>query len=158
MADARFEDGDERPLNLLARDGDDLAVISALLQDAVLPGADLKWDRKARRFVALVNRFRWEDRAAAEAARRPVERVRSLLVIEDVTVVRSQGLARGEKADVLALLALVWRPGADGTGRLTLQLSGGGAVAVEVEALEVALRDVTRPYPAPSGRAPRHPI
>ena len=67
MADARFEDGDDRPLNLLARDGDDVAVISALLQDAVLPGADLKWDRKARRFVALVNRFRWEDRAAAEA-------------------------------------------------------------------------------------------
>lgn len=158
MTDARFEDGDDRPLNLLARDPEDLQVISALLQDAVLPGADLKWDRKARRFVALVNRFRWEDRAAAEAARRPVERVRSLLVIGDVMAVRSQGVARGDKADVLALLALVWQPGVEGTGRLTLQLSGGGAVAIEVEAMDIALRDVTRPYPAPSGRAPRHPI
>ena len=91
MADARFEDGDERPLNLFAQDGDDLGVISALVQDAVLPVTEMTWDRKARRFAVLLNRFRWEDRAAAEAAKRPVERVRSLLVVEDVLAVNGQG-------------------------------------------------------------------
>ena len=51
MADARFEDGEIGPLNLVARDGEDLQVISALVQDAVLTGADLKWERSKRRFA-----------------------------------------------------------------------------------------------------------
>ena len=158
MADARFEDGDERPLNLIARDGDDLRVISALVQDAVLPVTEMTWDRKARRFAVLLNRFRWEDRAAAEAAKRPVERVRSLLVVEDVLAVRTQGIDRRDKDMVLSLLSLGWEPGADGTGRLVLTLAGDGAVGVEVEALDVALRDVTRPYRAPSGKVPSHEL
>lgn len=158
MSDARFEDGDERPLNLIARDGDDLRVISALVQDAVLPVTEMTWDRKARRFAVLLNRFRWEDRAAAEAAKRPVERVRSLLVVEDVLAVRTQGIDRRDKDMVLSLLSLGWEPGADGTGRLVLTLAGDGAVGVEVEALDVALRDVTRPYRAPSGKVPSHDL
>jgi hypothetical protein len=74
-----------------------------------------------------------------------------------VRAVRSQGISRGDADQVLSVLALGWHPGADGTGTLTLTLAGDGAVAVEVEALDVTLRDVTRPYAAPSGRAPRHP-
>lgn len=158
MADARFEDGNEQPLNLLAQDADDLPVISALVQDAVLPVTEMTWDRKARRFALLLNRFRWEDRTAAEAAKRPVERVRSLLVIEDVLAVKTQGIDRRDRDTVLSLLAVAWEPGPDGTGRLVLTLAGDGAVAVEVEALDVALRDVTRPYRAPSGKVPSHDL
>ncbi len=158
MADARFEDGDERPLNLFAQDGDDLGVISALVQDSVLPVTEMTWDRKARRFALLLNRFRWEDRAAAEAAKRPVERVRSLLVVDDVLAVKTQGIDRRDRDTVLSLLSLAWEPGADGTGRLVLTLAGDGAVAVEVEALDVSLRDVTRPYRAPSGKVPSHDL
>ena len=156
MADARFEDGEVGPLNLVARDGDDLAIISALVQDAVLTGADLKWERGKRRFACLVNRFRWEDREAAEAAKRPYERVRALLVIEDAGAVRSQGIDRGDPETVLSILSLGWEAGEDGTGAVTLVLAGDGAVRVEVEALEVTLHDVTRPYVAPSRRKPEH--
>ena len=49
MADARFEDGDERPLNLFAQDGDDLGVISALVQDSVLPVTEMTYDSRRRR-------------------------------------------------------------------------------------------------------------
>lgn len=156
MADARFEDGEVGPLNLVARDGDDLAIISALVQDAVLTGADLKWERGKRRFACLVNRFRWEDREAAEAAKRPYERVRALLVIEDAGAVRSQGIDRGDPETVLSILSLGWEAGEDGTGAVTLVLAGDGAVRVEVEALEVTLHDVTRPYLAPSRMKPEH--
>ena len=156
MADARFEDGEVGPLNLVARDGDDLAIISALVQDAVLTGADLKWERGKRRFACLVNRFRWEDREAAEAAKRPYERVRSLLVIEDAGAVRSQGIDRGDPETVLSILSLAWEAGEDGTGVVTFVLAGDGAVRVEVEALEVTLHDVTRPYLAPSRMKPEH--
>ena len=133
-----------------------LKVISALVQDAVLPATDMTWQRAQRRFVLLVNRFRWEDRAAAEAAGRPYERVRSLLVIGDVQAVRAQGLDRRDADTVLSLLSLDWQAGEDGTGRVLLTLAGDGAVAVDVEALEVSLQDVTRPYVAPSRKVPDH--
>lgn len=156
MADARFEDGETGPLNLVARDADDLGIISALVQDAVLTGADLKWEKAKRRFACLINRFRWEDQSAAEAAKRPYERVRALLVIEDALVVRSQGIDRGDPETVLSILSLTWEPGEDGTGAVTLVLAGDGAVRVEVEALEVTLHDVTKPYLAPSRKKPVH--
>jgi hypothetical protein len=157
MTDARFEDGAERPLRLIAQDADDLRVISALCQDAVLPATEMRWDRRRRRFAVLLNRFRWEDRAAAEAARRPYERARALLVIDGVLAVRSLGIDRADRDLVLSLLSLDWVAGEDGAGTLTLVLAGDGAVALSVEALEVSLQDVTRPYRAPSGKAPSHP-
>ena len=156
MTDARFEDGAERPLHLVARDEADLQVISVLLQDAVLGIGDMRWDRKRRRFALLVNRFRWEDRAAAEAGQRAYERVRAMLVAEDVTAVRTFGIDRGDGDSVLSVLAASFAAGPDGTGTLTLTLAGDGAVALSVETLEVTLRDVTRPYRAPSGKLPSH--
>ena len=61
MTDAKFEDGGDRPLRLKALDIEDLTVLSSLAQDAVFPASEMRWDRKARRFALLINRFRWED-------------------------------------------------------------------------------------------------
>ena len=152
MADARYEDGASRPLNLLARDAGDLAVISALVQDAVLTAGDMRYARSKRRFALLINRFRWEDGAA-----RGAERVRSLLVIDDVTVVQGQGVNRKDPDLVLSVLAIGFAPGEDGTGVVTLTFAGDGALALGVEALELSLKDVTRPYSAPSRLVPKHP-
>jgi hypothetical protein len=156
MTDARFEEGGEAPLRLVAQDADDLKVISTLAQDAVLPVTDLKFDAKRRRFALLLNRFRWEDRTEAEAMGRAYERVRSVLVVEDVLKVQSFGFDRTDKDLVLSLLSLDFTAGEDGAGRLTLTLAGDGAIALDVEALEVRLDDVTRPYRAPSGKVPKH--
>ena len=156
MTDARFQDGGEGPLRLVAQDSDDLKVVSALLQDAVLPVTEISHDPKRRRFALVLNRFRWEDRTQAEAVGRAYERVRSLLVVEDVLAVKSYGFDRAETDLVLSLLALDFAPGPDGTGRLTLTLAGDGAIALDVEALEIRLDDVTRPYRAPSGKVPTH--
>jgi hypothetical protein len=57
---------------------------------------------------------------------------------------------------VISLLSMSFAAGPDGTGTITLTFAGDGAVALDVEALEVTLTDVTRPYLAPSGRAPAH--
>ncbi|MBN2631444.1 MAG: DUF2948 family protein [Rhodobacteraceae bacterium] len=156
MTDARFEDGDEAPLRLIAQDPEDVPVLAALLQDAVLPITEMRFDRKARRFLMLVNRFRWEDRAGAEAAKRPYERVRSLLVIDDVLHLRSHGIDRTDRDTILSLLTLEFAPGPDGTGTLTLTLAGDGALAIQVEAVNLRLEDVTRPYVAPSRKVPDH--
>lgn len=154
--DAGFADGAEGPLMLGAAEPDDLPVISALVQDAVMTGADMAWDRRGRRLTLLINRFRWEDREAAQRQGRPYERVRSLLVLDDVTRVSSQGIDRGAAGTVLSLLALGWQAGPDGTGRIEVTFAGDGALAAEAECLNVTLRDVTRPYAAPSGKAPAH--
>jgi hypothetical protein len=157
VEDARFEDAGERPLNLSADDAEGLAVIAALVQDAVLTVGDMRWDRRARRFAMLVNRFRWEDREAAERARRPYERARAVLVVGDVTAVASQGIDRSDRDSVLSVLGLAWKPEADGTGSVVVTLAGDGAIRLTAECLDVTLKDVTRPYAAPSGKAPSHP-
>jgi hypothetical protein len=156
MTDARFQDGGEAPLRLVAQDAEDLQVISALVQDAVLPVTELAYDARRRRFALLLNRFRWEDREQAERSRRGYERVRSLLVVEDVRKVQISGIDRTEKDLVLSLLSMSFEPGADAGGRLVLTFAGDGALALEVEALDLRLDDVTRPYRAPSGKAPQH--
>ena len=157
MTDARFEDGGEQPLTLRAQTPEDLSVIAALAQDAVLTVGDIAWEPKSHRLAFLINRFRWEDRAAAERDKRPYERVRALLVVSDVTRVASQGIDRHDRDTVISLIDLTWTPGADGTGELQLVLAGDGAIAVQAECLSVDLRDVSRPYRAVSGAAPSHP-
>lgn len=156
MSDARFEDAGEQPLRLKALDAEDLTVLSGLVQDAVFPGSEVKWDRSARRFALLLNRFRWEDAPKAEARKRDYERVQSVLVIEDALRVQTQGVDPRDKDTILSLLAMTFEAGEDGGGHIDLTLAGDGAIRVTVEAIEVVLKDVTRPYIAPSKSKPDH--
>ncbi|HKL56537.1 MAG: DUF2948 family protein [Roseovarius sp.] len=151
--DARFEDGAERPLNLGALDTDDLQVIASLVQDAVFPITEMTWRPGERRFALLLNRFRWEDRGVD---RHDPERVQSLLVVDNVLRVSSLGIDRGDRDTVLSLLTIGFEPGEEGAGELIMTLAGDGAIRLEIEALELTLKDVTRPYRAPSRNVPRH--
>lgn len=154
MMDARFEDGREAPLNLGAFDEDDLAVLASLTQDAVFPAPEMKWDRKSGRFALLLNRFRWEEGPARDRA---PERVQSLLTFDTVTSVASNGINRKDKDMVLSLLTVEFQPTDAPSGYITLTLAGDGAIRLTVEAIEAGLKDVTRPYLAPSKRTPSHP-
>ncbi len=156
MTDATFEDGAERPLRLRAETQEDLAVISALVQDAVVVVGDTAWLPKRRRFTLLINRFRWEDAPSADRQKRGFERVKSLLVIGDAHRVRSDGISPKDADVVLSLLAVEFEPGDDGAGILRLVFAGDGEIAVEVECLDVSLSDVSRPYLAVSGHRPQH--
>ena len=148
--DARFDDAGGKPLRLIAQDAEDLQVLSALVQDAVFPASEMRWDRRGRRFALLLNRFRWEEGG------RTAERVQSLLWIDGVRAVQSQGVTAGDADTVLSLLEIGFEPGEAPGGRVILTLAGDGAIACEVEALEAVLKDVTRPYAAPSGKVPSH--
>ncbi|WP_299673850.1 DUF2948 family protein [uncultured Roseobacter sp.] len=154
MNDARFEDGREAPLNLGAVDADDLAVVSALVQDGVFPATEMRWDRSARRFALLINRFRWEEGPARAAS---PERVQSLLVFEGVTGVASNGIDRTDCDTVLSLLSIAFEAIDAPAGQVLLTLAGDGAIRLSVEALEATLKDVTKPYMAPSKKTPEHP-
>ena len=154
--DAGFNDALDRPLNLGAQDAEDLQVISSLTQDAVLTVDDLKWSRAERQLVFLLKRFRWEDVELAKRQGRDPERVQSLLVIQNATGLASQGIDRKQADIVLSLMSLEFSGAVDGVGDLILTFSGDGALKVQVDGLDVALRDVTRPYVAPSKQVPNH--
>jgi len=100
MSDARFEDGMDKPLRLIAFDAEDLQVLSAMTQDAVWPAAQMVWHSKERRFAVLLNRFRWEARGTSRT-----ERVQSVLSFEDVKAVQTQGFDRTDPDLILSLLA-----------------------------------------------------
>ena len=110
ILDARFQDGDDAPLRLIAQELRDLEVMAALVQDAVFPITEMTYAKRQHRFALLLNRFRWEDTPAAKRTARPFERVRSLLVFETVLGVRSQNIDRGVKDAVLSLLSIGFAP------------------------------------------------
>lgn len=152
--DARFEDGSEAPLNLGALDADDLNVLSSLAQDAVFPASEMRWDRKAGRFALLINRMRWED---AGKTRHAPERVQSVLVFSNVQTVASQGVTKGDADTILSLLNVAFEQTDAPSGHILLTLAGDGAIRLSVEAIDASLKDVTKPYKAPSGKTPHHP-
>ena len=154
--DAGFNDALDRPLNLGAQDAEDLQVISSLTQDAILTVDDLKWNRAERQLVFLLKRFRWEDVELAKQQGRDPERVQSLLVIQNATGLASHGIDRKQVDIVLSLMSVEFSGAEDGVGDLILTFSGDGALKVQVDGLDVALRDVTRPYVAPSKQVPNH--
>jgi len=157
MADATFEDGDEKPLRLRAETDEDLAVISTYTQDAVGQNSEISWLAKKHRFALLLNRFRWEDRAQAETQGRPYERVQSMLVVDSCLKVLAQGIDPNDKDMAFEVLSIAFEETADGAGRVILTLAGDGAIALDVECLDVTLTDVSRPYVARAKIAPSHP-
>jgi hypothetical protein len=154
--DARFEDGAEAPLRLRAESAEDLAVISALAQDAVAQTSEIAWARRHRRFSLLLNRFRWEDAGAAARQHRPFERVQAVLEVGGVLNARANGIDPKDRDLMFPLLAVAFEPGADGAGVVRLIAAGDGEIALDVECLDVTLSDVSRPYLARAARPPSH--
>lgn len=141
-------------LRLLAQDADDLAVISAALQDAVAKIGDIHWDAHGRTLTLACNRFRWE--VAGKKPKRGVEneRVRSALQLGDVTGVQARNLRRDAKAAIVELLAVTFEPGDAPGGTVMLTFAGGGDLRVGVDCLDVVLADVSEPWSTP--RRPGH--
>jgi hypothetical protein len=126
-------------LTLAAEDAEDLEIISARLQDAVAPLKELVWLPRKRRFAALLNRFKWEEKHRGADLR-----VRSLLHFDDVLSVQSKNIKMGAPDAVVSLLAMEFTPkgGEDPGGTVELQFSGGGAIRLEVECIDAGLTDV----------------
>lgn len=126
-------------LKLAALDAEDLAVLSAHCQDAVVRMSDMTVLRKERRFVAVVNRFAWEAGGTRGASD---ERRRSALAFARVRAVKAKGLEKKAGDRVLSLLALTFEPGEAPGGSIDLVFSGGATVRLDVEVIEASLTDL----------------
>lgn len=144
-------------LKLMALDTDDLAIISAHMQDAVFKVGDIRWSATEKNFSLAANRFDWEK--AGKKRRGPdkgFERHRAALVFKRVEAVRSSGIERNRKDDVQSLLAISFTQKGEGPeGTVELLLSGKATIALDVECIEVALADIGGAWETAS--KPRHP-
>ena len=139
-------------LRLQAMDQSDLTVLSAALQDGIALVGDIKFDNRARSLSLVLARFRWELADYGKG-----ERVGAALRIDGVMNVRSRGINRSDPEARLVLLSMDFVAGATAPeGMLTLTFAGGGELALEVEAIDVMLLDVTEPRSAKS--TPNHDI
>ena len=126
-------------LKLLALDADDLAIISAHMQDAVFKVGDLSFSARSGLFSLAANRFVWEKAARTTKS---FERRRAALSFKRVEAVRSIGFDRGKAEEVMSLLAIRFVPRGEGPdGVIELVLAGGGMLALEVECIEAQLAD-----------------
>lgn len=126
-------------LKLIALDAEDLAVLSAHLQDAVVRAADMTYLKAEKRFATLANRFDWEGLVASSGADQT--RRRCGLRFERVLGAKVSGFQPGNDA-VLSLLAIAFEPTDPPGGVLTLTFSGNAAIRLDVECIEGELKDL----------------
>lgn len=127
-------------LKLLALDEEDLEILSAHLQDAVLKVGDIHWRADEKRLVLAVNRFAWET--VGGLRQRSFERRRAALHFDRVLRVASTRIPRDAPDTVLELLALRFTPTDTPSGVVEAIFAGGGVLRIEVECLEAGLADL----------------
>lgn len=128
-----------KPLKLIALDNDDLEIVSAHLQDAVLTTADILWRPSERRLVVGLNRFDWE---AAYGDNPEYRRRSTALRFERVLSCKALNVARADKNAVLNLLSVTFDQTDPPAGVVTLTFSGGAALRLDVECLEAEFADL----------------
>lgn len=156
-------------LKLRAEDEDDLRVIAACLQDALIPLSDIHYLEGEQRFVLVANRFRWEncpDLPEAPRAGAPqingiecsnYERVNCGILFESVTAVRRRGLDQRDRGRILELLTMDIEAG-NGNGSsmaVVMLFAGGAAIRLEGTNIKCRISDIGEPWPTQF--RPNHP-
>jgi Protein of unknown function (DUF2948) len=160
----------ETRLKLNARDAEDLQVIAAFCQDALVPLSEMAYLKDEKRFVLVLNRFRWDqapDGGEPLAGSRPppqkdasfsdtddagpvYERVLCGLTFENVTAVRTQSIDLRKRQEILAMLTIQSEPGS-----VFLLFAGGGMIKLDIGEIQCFLEDFGPSWP--TRRRPRHP-
>lgn len=133
-------------LKLRAEDEEDIAVISAILQDALVAVADMAYVEEDRRFVLMASRLR------REGSTPDLERIRCAIRFDDVNVVQRQRFSPRDPDRILVLLAIR----EDDDGALRIDFAGGAGVRLEVGRILCHLEDLGEPWP--TRQEPRHPV
>lgn len=150
--------GGATDMRMMAKDAEDLAVLAACLQDALVPISEVQYLAGEQRFIMLLNRFRWERQPAGRQA--PTagkgdasfhdaddyfdteQRIHCGLCVDKVTSVRSRGVDLKQRGKFLSLLTMQ----VDGE-HLNLVFSGGGVIQLLVSELSVFLSDMGEGWP-----------
>lgn len=140
-------------LRLVALDEEDLAIISACVQDAVMKVEDLVHLCPSKQFALTMNRFAWEAASAGRSSAN--ERRRAVLSFSRVLAARSHGIDPSKKDEVLSLLAVRFAPSDAPAGAVELIFSGNAMIRLDVECIEAKLADIGGTWRASSRPAHR---
>jgi hypothetical protein len=132
----------DNPLRLRAEDADDLTVISAVVQDALISVKDFTYDRAAKRFTLVANRFRWEANGTESGS--AYERTLCAVTFDAVDSAAYRGFRRRDDERILSLLAI--RSG-DGPKTIDLEFSGGATLRLGVSAIKAYATDLGEAWP-----------
>jgi len=130
-----------KALKLRAEDAEDLGVLSACLQDALVSVRDLAYDAAERTFILVANRFRWENESGAP------ERVLCGLAFSDIDGVFYRGFRRSEEDRILSLLAI--RPLMPEENVIHLDFAAGAEIRLSASLIRCHARDLGEPWPTP---------
>jgi hypothetical protein len=124
---------------LIAFDADDLAVISAHVQDAQVQTADIIWRQSEKRLVVGMNRLDWEQTLGGETAPR---RLIAALRFDRALSCKSRNIDLDAADTALELLGIEFHPTDAPGGSVVLMFNHGGALRLDVECLECELADL----------------
>ena len=126
-------------LKLIALDADDLAVISAHVQDARVQTSDIVWRQGEKRLVVGMSRLDWEQTLAGETSPR---RLIAALRFDRVLACKSRNIDLEATPAALELLGIEFYPAEAPGGSAVLLFAQGGALRLDVECLECELTDL----------------
>jgi hypothetical protein len=126
-------------LKLIALDADDLAVVSAHVQDAKVQSADIIWRQAEKRLVVGMSRLDWEQTLSGQTSPR---RLISALRFDRVLSCKSRNIDLEAPEVPLELLGIEFHPGDAPSGSAVLLFAHGGALRLDVECLECELTDL----------------
>lgn len=139
-----------KPLKLIAKDIEDLQILAAHLQDAIVPFMSMQYDPETKTFRALANRFCWEHGESDYEGENLYHRVHSGLEIHNVDRVLHKGFDLIQDDQNYALLTVH----GENEGAIHLVFSGGSEVRVETHDMHLHLGDVQHPWP--TRKKPKH--
>lgn len=142
-------------IKISAADCDDLAVLSACVQDAIVKSSDMVYVPERQRFAMLLSRFRWERPERSLLGGERHQRILAGLHLEHVTSVGTRGLDLKDRDRVLELLAVTCSDLPAGGTRVEFTFAGEAAVRVDVARLAVFLADRSEGW---SAAKPKHRI
>jgi len=141
-------------LKLIARNLEDLKVISAHLQDSIVAVQDIVFLKKNKNFIMMVNRFMWED--IEKGVFRQNKRIRCALKFENIISVKSQNINQKNKKKILEFLAIKCNYTLDKFYKINVFFSGGGILTIIAESIDIVLEDLGKPWP--TKHVPAHKI
>jgi hypothetical protein len=118
-------------LKLIAQDDEQLTIISSLAQDSIIKSNEMGYDKKTKRFALLMNRYRHEEESPS--------RIRTAIHFDYVESVKSVGIDKLSKDDILVLLAIRFEEKSKPSGSIFLEFSNNKSITFDVESIEAFL-------------------
>lgn len=135
-----------KPLRMIAEDEDDLQIIAACLQDALIPLSGMEYDQEEKNFYFIANRFCWECSPEILEENSYYARVPTGLTFSHVTNIQIKELNLRNKNELVNLLTIHNKD----ENSIHLIFSGGAEIKLTVNQLYCRLKDVDEPYHTPN--------